>query len=146
MMDGHTPRIFKASEIEMKHNYASLDISKDSDGNVNIEVKVRTLGNVPIISRKFRIAANLSAPVEDGVHSLNFRHAKTRHSAMCKQTHRRAKRILMVQTYLETIIVLKDLGFVVQMTLLFLVFFATLPLSILIRVFALLKDVIIWFS
>ena len=52
----------------------------------------------------------------------------------------------MVQTYLETIIVLKDLGFVVQMTLLFLVFFATLPLSILIRVFALLKDVIIWFS
>lgn len=52
----------------------------------------------------------------------------------------------MVQTYLETIIVLKDLGFVVQMTLLFLVFFATLPLSILIRVFTLLKDVVIWFS
>jgi hypothetical protein len=84
MMDGHTPRIFKASEISMKHNYASLDISKDSEGNVDIEAKVRTIGNVPIISRKFRIAANLSAPVEDGVHSLNFRHAKTRHSAMCK--------------------------------------------------------------
>ena len=52
-MEGHTPLLFKQSQIEMKHNYASLEIKRRGNYSIDITLDIRTINNVPILSRRF---------------------------------------------------------------------------------------------
>lgn len=54
-MEGHTPLLFKESEIEMKHNYAQIDIARRGTRSIDIKVNVRTLNNQLLLSRRFFI-------------------------------------------------------------------------------------------
>jgi hypothetical protein len=47
LMEGHTPLVFKASDIKMKYNYAQVDISLSKTDPTQIEIATRvvTRGN-----------------------------------------------------------------------------------------------------
>jgi hypothetical protein len=83
LMEAHTPLLFKMSEIEMVHNYATVDIKRSAvdQERIEISVNVNTYGNHVLLTRKFSVGGNTH---DESFHSLNFNTTKQRYSAMCR--------------------------------------------------------------
>jgi hypothetical protein len=81
MMEGHTPLLYKASEIEMKHNFGAIEIKRDkSDKSIEIIMSARTINDVELFSKRFSIGKKNSTSTQ----SLDFDRTKTRYSKMCR--------------------------------------------------------------
>ena len=61
LMEGHTPLIFKESEIKMQHNFATIDIKRrrlekgKPSKVIDVTANVRTFNNEPLFTRHFTV-------------------------------------------------------------------------------------------
>ena len=112
LMEGHTPLVFKASEINMKYNYAQVDISLSKSDPTQIEIGTQmvTLGNHKLLGQRFSVMTHQARKQGrrirrfDGYVSLDFDRSRMRYSKMCRQLHTHSKYILTINRYLESLI------------------------------------------
>ncbi|CDW81812.1 UNKNOWN [Stylonychia lemnae] len=122
-IEGHTPKIFKDSEIYMNINFATIQIYKKFDKE---NLREDVLVSLTIRDEQgFAVEERVLSLLKD----LKFDSTKTRYSSMCTNIQSKAQKILMFNRLIESFIVDKDPQFIYQFILL-ISFVWILPLCI----------------
>ncbi|TNV71878.1 hypothetical protein FGO68_gene15416 [Halteria grandinella] len=143
-MDGHTPLVYKESEIQMVHNFGSFEISLSKGDLIEITAEVQTFNNTALFTRHYQVHGNpknhhrISTDREPSQFkqqalSLDFDPSKLRYSTMCTQTHTQSRRIQALVRYMESVVKEKNWQFMGQWTVIFIVIMGTLPLAAVIK-------------
>ena len=127
----------------MKLNFASIDIKRspvDAD-IIEIYSKVHGLQDDILFTKNFSVTTankrarnkNYENKQLDGFHSLDYNSTLTRYSRMCRLLHNEHRLILELNKLLESLVVDKDVPFIVLSTFMFYIIPMALPIAIAIR-------------
>eukprot|EP00347_Sterkiella_histriomuscorum_P002368 403368424 len=112
-IEGHTPKLYKESEIFMNINFGSIELSKVYD---NQSKRVDTQISLSIRDQEGKEVENRNLLLQ---RDLKYNPKKVRYSEMCTQTHQNGRKIQMVGRIIQSFMFDKHFEFMGQFFLLF---------------------------